>query len=312
MKIITDKNGYITSIFILLLLIPIIMLTIIIIEEYSHDTNNTIQTIESEKLKSKTEDFENEIITTTKQSLHEITLNIITTKKSLKDSRKYSKEYIQSKINQKQEKYKQDNININTQIKTIDSSNNPFKIELKYHIKATTNNTNIQINKDETKLIDITDNKYPVYDPLPTLKTGSEYKNNQIHYQDKLEQYLNIENSNAYQNITTHIIIKKCPYEEYSHHGNNNQTITNCLKNHYYHNSHDGMCILCRLENKTHCNHYGFETFIQPTHIYEKAPASIDHVLLNDKNTQYEGNIIKINNQTVLYLDNGHKTKYGL
>ena len=72
------------------------------------------------------------------------------------------------------------------------------------------------------------------------------------------------------------------------------------------------MCLLCRLENKTSCNHYGFETFVLPTKLVDEAPASIDHVLLNDMNNQYPGSLITIGNNTLLYLDNGHKAKYGL
>lgn len=312
MKIINNQDGYATSIFILILLLPLFILMIIIVEEYSHDVDKTIDTIESEKIKSKTEDFENEIITVSKESLHEVTLSVITSKKSLKDSRTYLKQYIETKLNTIEEKYKKDNIFIDTEIKSIESSDDPFKIQLTYTITAKINNSDTKITKEENKLIDITDSKYPVYDPLPTLKTSATFNNNKVYYQDKLAEYINSENSNAYQNVITPIIINKCPYGDYSQHGNSNQTILNCLKNHYYHNSHDGMCLLCRLENKTGCNHYGFETFIVPLLEYDRAPASIDHVLLNEKNSQYDGNKIIIDNQTILYLDNGHKTKYGL
>lgn len=312
MKIINNENGYTTSIIILILLLPLIMLMIIIIDEQSHDVEKSIETIESEKIKSKTEDFENEIITTAKESLHEVSLNVTTTKKSIKNSRTYLKEYIETKINKKEKQYQKDNIYINTTIKQIESSDNPFKIIIEYKITAKTNKSNNKISRDERKLIDITDQKYPVYDPLPTLKTLATFNENKVYYQDKLAQNINLENNNAYLNSITPIIIKKCPYEDYSQHGNNNQTISNCLKNHYYHNSHDGLCLLCRLENKTSCNHYGLETFISPTIEYDEAPVSIDHVLLNDKNNQYSGHKIIINNHTILYLDNGHKTKYGL
>ena len=312
MKIIKEEKGYITSIILLILLIPVLLLMIIIIEEYSEDTNTTIRNIESEKIKTKTEDFENEIITISKETLHNITLDVITRKKALTNSRTYLKKIIQEKINEKQKKYGAENIIINTEVKQIESSNDPFKIEINYIITSTANNSNIKIRKENKKLIDITDTKYPVYDPLPTLKIGATIKNNQINFQDKLAEYIESENNTAYTNAKTSIIIKKCPYSDYIQHGNNNQTITNCLHNHYYHNSHDGLCLLCRLENKTSCNHYGIETFILPTLEYDKAPASIDHVLLNDNNNQYDGNKIKINNKTILYLDNGHKTKYGL
>ena len=133
-----------------------------------------------------------------------------------------------------------------------------------------------------------------------------------INYNTQLEKILTGNNSNTYNNATQGAVIKKCPVEDYSQHGNSNTTIINCLNNHYYHNSHDGLCLFCRLENKTSCNHYGFETFIIPTETRNQAPVSIDHVLLNDINTQYEGDRIILNNTTIIYLDNGHKTKYGL
>lgn len=312
MKIIKDQKGYTTSVIIFILIIPLIMLMIITIEEYSHETENIEKKTEAVKIQSKTEDFEREIITITQQTLHETTLNITTTNVPIKDSRTYIKNIINEKIEEKEKKYKKDNIIINTSIKSVDSSDDPFKIEIKYHITATINNSQIKINRDEVKQVDITDSKYQVFDPLPVLKTGMTQKNNRINFEGKLSEIINLKNSDAYTNTMISFSIKKCPYDNYNQHGNDNQTISNCINNHYYHNSHDGMCLLCRMENKTSCTHYGFETFIIPTLNYDRAPASIDHVLLNDKNSQYMGNKIEIDNQTVLYLDNGHRAKYGL
>ncbi|RAP52317.1 MAG: hypothetical protein BZ138_03320 [Methanosphaera sp. rholeuAM270] len=296
----------------LLLLIPLIMLMIIVIDEYSHETYNTIKTLESEQIKSKTEDFENEIITTAKKSLHEVTLEVVTSKKSLTDSQKYLKEHIEMGIREKEVKYRKDNVYIDTKIKSVTPSENPFQIEISYRITSGTNNSDIKIVRDEKKRVSITDNKYPVYDPLPVLKTGATCTDGRILYQEKLANYINLENNDAYSNVIMPILIRECPFKDYKQHGNDNLTAINCLKNHYYHNSHDGMCLLCRLENRTSCNHYGFETFIVPTLEYDEAPVSIDHVLLNDNDSQYAGNKIKLNNQTLIYLDDGHKTKYGL
>lgn len=312
MKLIYNEEGYATSIFLLILLIPLVLLMIIIVEEYAHEVDNTIETIESEKIKSNTEDFENELITITKESLNEVTLDVVNSKQPLTDSRRYLKEYIGRKILKNERKYQKDNIYINTEIKSIESSNDPFKIEINYHITSRINDSNIKISKEEKKLIELTDNNHPIYDPLPVLKTGALFNNDKVYYQNRLTDYIELDNNTVYLNVVTPIIIKKCPYDEYRQHGNSNQTFLNCIHNHYYHNSHDGMCLLCRLENKTACNHYGFETFIIPTKECDKAPASIDHVLLNDKSNQYDGNKIILNNQTLIYLDDGHKSKYGL
>lgn len=312
MKIINNEKGYTTSILLLTLLIPIILLTIITIEEYNHQVDNTVENLQSNKLKSVTEDFENEIIILTKKSIHNITKEVTTTKKALTNSEKTIKDDIQDRINQLQLKYQKENIIIETTITDVKASDDPFKIEIEYNLKSTANNSNMKIEKTKKEQIEITDKNYPVYDPLPTLKTGVTLQNNQINYKYRLYNYININNSEVYINTTQQVIIRKCPYHDYIQHGNDNGTIKNCINNQYYHNSHDGMCIFCRLENKTSCNHYGFETFIIPTKIVDKAPASIDHVLLNNPHEQYSGNNININNTTIIYLDDGHKQKYGL
>lgn len=312
MKIINNQKGYTTSIILLILLIPILLLLVITIDEYSHEVDNTVENLQSNKIISTTEDFENEIIQTTKQTIHNTTLEVITRQQALTNSNEYIKEEIQTKTNKLEQKHSKDNINLECTINEIKPSTNPFKIEIHYTLQVTNNNSNSKIQKDEHKQVEITDNKYPVYDPLPTLKTGATFTDNQVTYADKLENYITINNSDTYYNAIQKITIKECPYHDYSQHGNNNITIKNCLNNHYYHNSNDGLCLLCRLENRTTCNHYGLETFIQPTKQTDKAPASIDHVLLNDQNNQYEGNNLTIDNNTIIYLDNGHKTKYGL
>lgn len=312
MKIIKNENGYITSVFVLLMLIPILLLLIITIEEYEHDVNNTVDNLESKKIQRTTEDFENELILLTKETLHNVTSEVIISNKVLSNSREYIKEQLQNKINKKQEYYIKKDIILNCSIKKIKSSNDPFKIEITYSLFATSNKTSAKISKEVIKLIEITSNEYPIYDPLPTLKTGATFKDGNVYYSRKLSDNIILDNNTSYLNVIQSVTIKKCPYDDYKQHGNNNKTILNCIENHYYHNSHDGMCLLCRLENKTNCNDYGFETFILPTKIMDKAPTSIDHVLLNNIPTQYMGNNIIIDNMTSIYLDNGHKAKYGL
>lgn len=310
MKIINDQKGFTTSILLLILLIPVFLLLVITIDEYSHNVNNTVENLESNQIKSISEDFENEILIVTKESLHNITYDIVTSKRSVTD-KDTIRRYIQNRINEKEIHYN-NNFLIDCEIKDLKSSDNPFKIELYYSLVVSTKDNKIKNSKNEQKLVEITDKRFPVYDPLPTLKTGATLNGNYLEYGNQLSAYININNPDAYLNTIQSIIIKECPLSDYSQHGNSNETILSCLNNHYYHNSHDGMCIFCRLENKTNCNHFGFETFIIPTKLSDDAPASIDHVLLNDINNQYPGNLVSIDNNTFLYLDNGHKSKYGL
>ena len=97
-------------------------------------------------------------------------------------------------------------------------------------------------------------------------------------------------------------------------------TLKNCIDNGYYHESNDGACLLCRLEGYATCNHYGFETFIVPSSTHNqqifRAPSSIDHVIFGkDNNDRYPGEAVEYNSDDnvfdILYLDNGHRAKYG-
>lgn len=310
MKIINDERAYITSILLLVLLIPIMILLTITIDQYSHDINKTAENLESDKIKSFSEDFEDEIIRVTKESLHNITYETVTIKHSTTGKDKIKK-HIQNGIDENKIRLNTDYI-IQCAIKDINPSDDPFKVELKYYYEISTRDNQIKCTQNRDILVEITDKDYPVYDPLPTLKTGATLKEGYVEYENKLSEYILLEQSDVYVNVKQPIIVKECPLNDYAQHGNSNETATFCLNNHYYHNSHDAMCIFCRLENRTTCNHQGFETFILPTMAVEQAPTSIDHVLLNDRKSQYPGNLITINNNTKIYLDNGHKTKYGL
>lgn len=310
MKFIKDECAYTTSLVLLLLLIPVFMLIIFSISQYEHDINNTADNIEIDRIKSISNDLKTEIVQVSKESLHDVTLNVTRNKRPLTDSRKFIKNLIQERIDSKTSSFEANGFDISVNVLDVDSSDNPFKARLKYSftISGKTNN----INREEVVLIDYADENYPVYDPLPALKSGVNVNSTVINYGGHLEGVLNGNNSIVYHEALQGVVIKKCPVEDYSQHGNSNSTIINCLDNHYYHNSHDGLCLFCRLENKSSCGHYGLETFIVPQTLAEHAPVSIDHVLLNDFDTQYEGDSILLNISTVIYLDNGHKSKYGL
>ena len=311
MKIINDEKGYATSILLLVMLIPILLLLVITIDEYDHNVNSTVEVLESDQIKSISEDFENEIIILTKESLHNVTYDVVNSKRSITD-KDTIKNFIQDKINERKNNYHGNDFLINCEITDLKPSNDPFKVELDYSLVVSTRDNKIKNVKNGQRFVEITDKKFPVYDPLPTLKTGATFNVNYISYDSKLSDYINLDNADVYSNTIQPIIIRECPLNDYTQHGNSNETFLSCLNNHYYHNSHDGMCLFCRLENKTSCNHYGFETFILPTKLVDDAPTSIDHVLLNDRNNQYPGNSITIGNDSFLYLDNGHKAKYGL
>lgn len=313
MKIFNDKKGYLTSIMLILLLIPLILLVIITIEENNYNANNTIENIKSDKLDAVTKEFEDNMVLISIQSVHNITKDVLINKTPLKNSSKSIKELIQDQVNNKSEVYKSEGYIIDCEILEISSSDDPFKLKLTYNINSKLINDTRRYNKTNEVYLDLINEYYPVYDPLPVLKTNADVINDKIVYEDNLMNFITLNNNDVYNNSIESCILKKCPYEDYSSHGHSKEAIINCISNHYYHESHDGLCLLCRLEAKDTCPHMGLETFIVPTLIKDEAPVSIDHVLLNSThNGQYSGNKIILNNTTIIYLDNGHKTKYGL
>ena len=88
--------------------------------------------------------------------------------------------------------------------------------------------------------------------------------------------------------------------------------------NGYFHDSNDGSCFLCRLEGKATCPDYGFETFIVPSNYSNStlmfAPSSIEHVIFDDYVYPGKGIVYYFDgsNYCKLFLDNGHRQKYGL
>ena len=118
-----------------------------------------------------------------------------------------------------------------------------------------------------------------------------------------------IDKPEGYLGATSPLTIKKCPYDPYIHHGDGN-TLQNCLKNGYFHESADGSCYLCRIEGKGICPHYGFEVFIVPHCVgVEYSVSGSDHVVFHDR---YPGHKINPENPTELFLDVAHRTKYGV
>ena len=166
-------------------------------------------------------------------------------------------------------------------------------------------------------------------DPVPLLYCkdyGISYNDSSYNYGDSLSEFLKrqgLENHSFYINASSPFIVKKCPYDPYKHHGDDNGKIMkNCRDNGYYHESRDGACFLCRLEGKSGCEHYGFETFINPQKTNETGLISAcgsDHVIFS--NNIYPGVEVIYNSENdsgnlvneILFLDpNGHKVKYGM
>ena len=231
------------------------------------------------------------------------------------------KKIIDEKLSVKnQEYYDNYHMQINSSLIAIENTSNPFSYKFKTHIFSVKGDYSFEriVSSD----VDCIGLKDPV--PLLYLKSyyGLSYNETSYSYANSLSDFLRengVENHSYYINSSSPLIIRKCPYDPYKHHGDDKGRIMkNCRDNGYYHESRDGACYLCRLEGKSGCEHYGFETFINPQKTNETDRVSAcgsDHVIFSDD--IYPGVEVIYNSENglneILYLDpHGHKVKYGM
>lgn len=311
-----NKGNLIVGISIIMILIIIlILISTLNFSISSNNENNNI--IEDDSINYIAEDYKRNIKIISEESVINISNEVINSKIPLNNSEKVIKDHIIGKLNNLNHiYYEKYHITASSEIYSIKNIN-PFNLEIsgKISLKKNAKEYNGNIN-EKISLIGLKD-------PLPILKCGNNpnltIDNENIYYGNSLTNYLNLKETNntyLYENASSPYIIKKCPYIPYTSHGENG-SMKNCISNGYYHESSDGACYLCRLEAKGNCSHYGLETFIIPQSnlSYLQGTCSSDHVIFGDDS--YNGNSViyyLVDNiiSEVIYLDNGHLTKYGM
>ncbi len=334
-----DNKGFVMSGLAFLLIIPSIILLIVLVNMINLDDSSNIM-MTTDTAFHISEDVERNIPILTRQTLKETTENVVQTGNPVSNSRGVIKNRIQTKINDLISEYQNNTgMNIQCNILSVDSSSDPFEVEINSTISVRKDNISYNrniiqkvpiIGLKPTKMFSEETHEYnEIPDPLPFIKCknygGLKVNMGRITYGSTLSNYLSkkgVKNCTLYENSSSGLYIKKCPFNPYISHGNSNklQTLKNCIENGYYHESNDGACFLCRLEGKAICSHYGLETFIIPAETNKSvltAPCSIDHVLFNDDmNGIYNGEAVEYYSTFNLYfrifLDNGHRTKYGI
>lgn len=304
MKLIDDNFAYINSLFVLIIVIPIVLLVILSIYLSYDLANDTVGGISEATLKSSTDDFVASINTISMGSIHNLSYDCLSNKRVLSNSTRTLKNMIQGGVNNLSNNYYKRGILLNCTVINIYPSNNPFYFDVYYRLESSfVNDSSKHISMRDRLTVSMVDYSYPVYDTYPLFKANVKVVNN---------TYLYLEDD-EYYNATSPVVIMQCPYEEYTKHGHSNITLADCLSNHYYHFSNDGLCVFCRLENRTVCNHNGLETFIIPTLRLNQSTSSVDHVYLNESiDGHYNGSLLDVNNTSFIYLDNAHRSKYGL
>lgn len=321
-----DQKGYVMGGLSFLLLIPAIFLVATLVDMVHIGSESQSLLLQSDAIFYAADDIKFNIPILTEKTLQKTTETVIKSENPLGNSRKVIKNCLQAEVDILSKKYSEnEGINVKCTILSVDSSQDPFKIRVKSMMYISKGS--IIHNENLSQDISIIDKNYPIFDPLPFIKCKNygEVKNTstKIFYGSSIVNLLktkNMTNAEAYENATSPIFIKKCPYDPYIGHGNSQSCIVlkNCIENGYFHESSDGACFLCRLEGKATCSHYGFETFIVPLNSsnlnINSSSCSIDHVIFNE--TIYPGKKIiyydtAVNN-CILFLDNGHRQKYGL
>lgn len=330
-----DNEGYVMGGMALLLIIPALILANILISTVSMD-NTQIIPFKSDRIYQLSEDLESDIPKFAFQELNETSETATKTGEPVSNSRSTIKTRIQTKVDDTYSEYQRiTGINVYCRINSVDNSRDPFKICINSTLYINYNDSYLVKNlSQEVQFVcsDFPDSEagsYKIKDPLPFIKTKGhgdlKIEGDKIYYGSALSNYLeskDIKNYEVYENASSPLYIKRCPYDPYPSHGHLNSVLIlkNCIDNGYYHISADGPCIFCRLEGKFVCSHVGIETFVLPGNCKLRgviAPCSVDHVIFgvtpaeiyNGKSLDYRFN----DTSTVwMYLDNGHRSKYGL
>ena len=316
-----DEDGNFSIIITSLILIGFLLLSIIILNTAINEEDENNEIIASNNYQYILNDYIRNLPLIEHEALEELSEEVIKNKRPCLDSKRDLKEIIDEKLRVKnQEYYENYNIQINSSLIAIENTSNPFSYKFKTYISCSKGDYSFEriISSD----VDCIGLKDPV--PLLNLKAyhGLSYNESSYNYGNSLSEFLRangVENYSFYIDANSPLIIRKCPYDPYKHHGDDNGKIMkNCRDNGYYHESRDGACYLCRLEGKSGCEHYGFETFINPQKTNESGRVSAcgsDHVIFSDD--IYSGVEVIYNSENglneILYLDShGHKVKYGM
>ena len=320
-ELLNDEKGNFSIIITSLILIGFLLLSIIILNLAINQERENGEIVSSNNFQYIVNDYIRNLPLIEHEALEDLSEKVIKDKRPSLDSKSDLKEIIDEKLSAKnQEYYENYGILINSSLIAIENTSNPFSYKFKTHILSVKGDYSFE--KIVSSDVDCIDLKDPV--PILYLKDyhGLSCNESFYNYGNSLSEFLRskgVENYSFYIDANSPLIIRKCPYDPYKHHGDDNGKIMkNCRDNGYYHESRDGACYLCRLEGKSGCEHYGFETFINPQKTNESGRVSAcgsDHVIFSDD--IYSGVEVIYNSENglneILYLDShGHKVKYGM
>ena len=254
-----DSRGYAMTAMSFLMVLPALLLVAVLFDISSIGSSSVSTNLASDVVLQTFNDVEGDIPILTSQVLMEEDKRVIESGESLSNSRKSLRDDLQGELNSKYELYgNSSGLKVKCQVRAVDSSAEPFEVEVNTTVWVEKGNVSHMENL--TQEVSITSPQCRVADPVPFIKCkyygGVTNTTERIIYGSSLENYLNyrgVTNAWAYENATSPLIIKKCPYDPYKSHGKSQGFIIlkNCIDNGYFHESSDGSCFLCRLEGKS-------------------------------------------------------------
>ena len=293
-----------------ILITTLLLLAIFVFTTLNYMENHNIESKEDDNFKFIVDDYSNNIEVLGRDSLADACDKVYHTFK-LFDSEDQIKKYLNKKLEAKNEEFSRKyDIEINSDVVSVESSDTPWKVLFKVKLNIKKNNN--RYFKIVEKPVSIEGLRDPLPPAILTVASGIYVQGDKIHYKNALSRYLKLRNLDSpfsYMFATSPLTIKKCPYDPYIHHGDPG-VLKDCLDKGYFHESADGSCYLCRLEGKGKCPHYGMEVFIQThTPLINDSISCSDHVVYHD---HYTGQKIDKTNINSLILDSSHRKKYGL
>lgn len=293
-----------------ILIAALLLICIFVISSIYLIENENIESEANDNFKYIVDDYANNLEISERDAIAKATSKVYNGLPVL-NSRDQIKKNLDNILDEKNDEYEDKyGVKITSKTLSVENTDSPWKILFK---------VKLNVEKDGEKFSKIIEKNASVEglrDPLPiaklTVLSGILTYDNQIHYKTALSAYMvlhNLDSPESYIEATAPLIIQKCPYDPYTHHGDPG-VLEDCLEKGYFHESADGSCYLCRLEGKGKCPHYGFEVFIQThTPLENESLSCSDHVVFAD---HYNGEKIDPDDWNSLILDSSHRKKYGL
>ncbi|MBO7241274.1 MAG: hypothetical protein J6U90_02310, partial [Methanobrevibacter sp.] len=237
-----DEKGNFSIIITSLILIGFLLLSIIVLNSAINERCENKEMISSNNFQYIVNDYMRNIPLIEHEALEELSEEVMKNKRPCLDSKRDLKEIIDEKLSVKnQEYYDNYNIQINSSLIAIENTTNPFSYKFKTHVFCMKGDYSFEriVSSD----VDCINLKDPV--PLLYLKNhpGRSYNDSSYSYGNSLSEFLrkkDVENYSYYINASSPLIIRRCPYDPYKHHGDDNgKLMKNCRDNGYYHESRD-------------------------------------------------------------------------